>query len=324
MKHSLRIIAWLVLFFLLSQIIGLFVVSNYIKIEQVTKIDLTTNKTYEINETIAVDLPNNMQRPEFQDSLSLITYLIITILLATILFLFLVKLKTYFIWKLWFFFAVFLCLTVSLASFDFINPIVATIIGFILAGFKILRPSILIHNLTELFIYGGLAAILVPIEVVNELTIIILLLIISVYDAYSVWKSKHMIKMAKFQAQSKVFAGLLVPYKKESKEKTKIVSSKKKSSKKGKVTYKGVKTAILGGGDVAFPLLFAGSILKSLVLTNTFAIAFAKTLIVPITTAFALFLLFVNGREDRFYPALPFLTVGCLIGYGIILLINLI
>ena len=78
------------------------------------------------------------------------------------------------------------------------------------------------------------------------------------YDAYSVWKSKHMIKMAKFQAKSKVFAGLLVPYKKNREE--------SKLPKKGKVSFKGVKTAILGGGDVAFPLLFIGAVMKSMMM----------------------------------------------------------
>ena len=314
MKHSLRVTIWLVLFFLLSQILGLFVISRYLVIDEIEKIDPLTNQTYLVKQTTALDLPNNMERPEFGTSTSFITYLVIAILLATILFLFIVKLKKTFIWKLWFFFAVFLCLTISLAAF--MNQILATILGFLLAFWKIVKPTIFIHNITELFIYGGLAAILVPIPVVNIFTIIVLLLLVSVYDAYSVWKSKHMVKMAQFQAKSKVFAGLLVPYKK-----AKI--KEKKSTKKGKVKFKGIKTAILGGGDIAFPLLFAGAVMKSLMLTNTFPIMFLKSLIIPIVTTITLFLLFIKGREDRFYPALPFLTTGCLVGYGILLLTNI-
>jgi presenilin-like A22 family membrane protease len=33
---------------------------------------------------------------------------------------------------------------------------------------------------------------------------------------YAVWKSKHMVSLANFTAESKVFAGLLVPYDKSS------------------------------------------------------------------------------------------------------------
>jgi presenilin-like A22 family membrane protease len=137
-----------------------------------------------------------------------------------------------------------------------------------------------------------------------------------VYDAYSVWKSKHMVKMAKFQANSKVFAGLLVPYKEK-----KVAKKASKKKLKGKVHFKGVQTAILGGGDVAFPLLFSGAILKSLLMTGPFGIVFLKTMIIPVFVSIALAFLFLRGREDRFYPALPFLTAGCLVGYGVLLLV---
>jgi len=321
MKHSLRVITWLLLFFFMSQIIGLFIIANYVSVEKVPHVDPVTNETTYVKETIPLDLPNKMERPQFDTQLSFISYLIIAILLATILFLFLIKIKITMLWKLWFFFAVFLCLTISFAAF--IPQLIATLLGLFLGLWKIIKPNIFVHNITELFIYGGLAAILVPIPIVNEYTIIILLLIISVYDAYAVWKSKHMVKMAQFQAKSKVFAGLLVPYKNEEKV-MKAAKVTKKASKKGKVKFKGVKTAILGGGDVAFPLLFSGAVLKTMVLVDGFAIGFLKTLIVTLFTTIALAWLFFKGREDRFYPALPFLTAGCLVGYGVLLLVNFI
>jgi presenilin-like A22 family membrane protease len=327
MKHSLRVTIWLILFFIISQVLGLFIISQYIGVQETETIDPITNQTIITKQTIAIDLPNNMDRPDFQTSVSFLSYLVIAIILATILFLFLVKMRTVLIWKLWFFFAVFLCLTISLAAF--INQFLATILGFILAVWKVGKHNIFTHNLTELFIYGGLAAILIPIPIVTVNTIIVLLILMSFYDAYSVWKSKHMIKMARFQAKSQLFAGLLVPYKDKktkTKKSKKITQTKasKKTAPKGKVKVKGIQTAILGGGDVAFPLLFAGAVLKSLILTNTFPIAFLKTLIIPLFTAIALLTLFLKGREDRFYPALPFLTTGCLIGYAVLLLVNLI
>jgi len=304
----------MVIFFFISQVVGLLVVSNYLSVQEVTKIDVYTNETYVVNETIALDLPNNIERPQFDTSIEFITYLIIAILLTTMLFLFLIKLKTTVLWKFWFFIAVFLCLTISLAAF--IPSIVATALGLFLALWKIFKPNIFVHNLTELFIYGGLAALLVPIPIVTVSTMILVLVLISIYDAYSVWKSKHMVAMAQFQAKSKVFAGLLIPYKKS--------RSESAAPKKGKVQFKGVKTAILGGGDVTFPLLFAGVVMKSMIMDASFIITFLKTLIIPLFTGLALFLLFMKGREDRFYPALPFLTAGCLVGYCVLLLVNLI
>ena len=108
----------------------------------------------------------------------------------------------------------------------------------------------------------------------------ILLIILSLYDMYAVWKSKHMVKMAKFQTRSGIFAGLLIPY------------GFKKAKKKGMVK---VKTAVLGGGDIGFPLLFAGTILvfkgwlPALIVTACATIAlilFGVSVIIAITFRF--------------------------------------
>ena len=67
------------------------------------------------------------------------------------------------------------------------------------------------------------------------------------------WKSKHMVAMAQFQTKSGIFAGVLLPYKMPK------LSLRKKKHKNKKL----VKTAILGGGDIGFPLIFSGVIMKT-------------------------------------------------------------
>ena len=57
---------------------------------------------------------------------------------------------------------------------------------------------------------AAVAAIFAP--VFSVLSVSILLVLISIYDAYAVWKSKHMITLAKSQAKANVFAGLMIPY----------------------------------------------------------------------------------------------------------------
>ena len=82
------------------------------------------------------------------------------------------------------------------------------------------------------------------------------------------------------------------------------------------------RSAILGGGDIAFPLLFAGSVMIELIKSGlSKEIAFFQTLPIPLFAGIALFLLFVKSQKGKFYPAMPFITVGCLIGYGIVLLL---
>ncbi|MBW2995862.1 hypothetical protein KY332_01030 [Candidatus Woesearchaeota archaeon] len=301
MKHSLKITIILALSFLLSQIIGLAVVNEYI--DHSTSVE-TGNVTW-------TALPYDIARPEVEESSSFI-FIIAAILLGTLLVFLIIKFGKVYLWKTWFFLAVAVTLVVAFKTF--MPQVIAALLALILAGYKIFKPNVYIHNITELFIYGGLAAIFVPI--INVFSVIMLLLLISIYDMIAVWKSKHMIKLAKFQSKSKVFAGLLIPYKRIKKPKVKVHPSELKKVK--------VKTAVLGGGDIGFPLIFAGVVMKGLMLANPELIGFLKALIIPIFTSIALLFLLVKSKKDKFYPAMPFLSIGCFVGYAILLLVNLI
>ena len=112
------------------------------------------------------------------------------------------------LWKFWYGLAVFTTLGLALAAF--IPSTIAAMISFIVAVLKIFKPNWWVQNMSELFMYSGLAVIFVPI--MNIYGAVMLLLLISIYDAYAVWKSKHMVTLAKFQAGSKMFAGLVMPY----------------------------------------------------------------------------------------------------------------
>ena len=203
-----------------------------------------------------------------------------------------------------------LMLSLSIALAAFVPSATALIIAIILALWKILRPNMIIHNLTEIFIYGGIAAIFVPL--VNVSAAIILLALISIYDIISVRKTKHMITLAKFQAKQKLFAGLVVRY-------GKLSPAKQKEDKKAEAKPS---SAILGGGDMGFPLLFAGVVLKTLVITAAPSVALIKTSIIPLSATIALAYLFWISKKGKFYPAMPFLTGGCFLGALIVWLIR--
>lgn len=288
MKHTLKITVMLILLFFLSQVVGLAITNQYIDHE----------KTAETGVTTWEKLPYEFERPPLEESSSFI-YIIIAVLLGTGLLMLLIKFKKVSWWRFWFFISVVVFLTIALKPF--MKQEIALIISFVLALFKIVRPNIFVHNITEVFIYGGFAAIFVPI--MNLYAVFMLLLLISIYDIYAVWKSKHMVKLAKFQTSSRAFAGLSIPYEPPKKE------DKKKLGKVEKI-----KTAILGGGDIAFPLIFAGVVMK-----NT---GFLTSLIIPFFVSITLLILLVKSKEDKFYPAMPFLSLGCLAGYVFIILLN--
>jgi presenilin-like A22 family membrane protease len=131
----------------------------------------------------------------------------------------------------------------------------------------------------------------------------------SSYDIWAVWHSGFMQKLAKYQMQEvKVFAGLFIPY---------MVKGTKqmlmKARKTGRIP-KGLKitVAILGGGDLIFPLLCAG--------TFYFSYGLAPALWIIAGSTLALTYLLYSSQKGKFYPALPYLTVGCMLGYLLSLL----
>ncbi len=302
MKHTLKITIILVIVFFCAQIIGLAVTNQYIDHQ-------TTAETGNVTWT---PLPYNFTRPEMEGR-SAFTTILAAILIGTLLLFLLIKFKKPSLWKLWFLFAV--VLTLLFAFNAFINQWLALTLAILLGFYKIFKPNLIIQNITEIFIYGGLAAIFVP--VLNTFWIFLLLIAISIYDMIAVWKSKHMIKLAKFQSSSGVFAGFLIPYKLPKKEK----KIKVKKIKKIKIK---IKTAILGGGDIGFPLIFAGVVMKTLMLQNIELIGFLKVLIIPVCTTIALLILLIKSKKGKFYPAMPFLSAGCFIGYIILEILNLI
>ena len=142
-------------------------------------------------------------------------------------------------------------------------------------------------------------------------TMIILLILISRYDMWAVWKSGIMQKMAKYQMNTiKVFSGFFIPYVSK-KQRAKLKRLKKmKKLKKLKKKVK-INLAILGGGDVVFPIIAAGVTMK------TWGIL--PAIIVIVGATLGLGLLFLFSKKKKFYPAMPFITSGILFG----LLINL-
>ncbi len=283
--------------FILTQLIGLYVVDHYAetKVIQGTVVNVT-----------APDLPLGLENDEVEQEQNFYSYfsgLIIAFAFAVIILFLLSHIRADFILRLWFFSVVVIALTVSLNAifpqFRYLT-LISLVIALPLAFFKIYRSNFLIHNTTELLIYPGIAAVFVPI--LNIYTMIGLLILISIYDMWAVWHSGVMQKMAKYQIEKlKIFSGFFLPYlTKEMKEKMKAMK-KKDPKKKMKVNV-----AILGGGDVVFPIITAGVMMKTLGLYSAFMVIAGAAL----GLSYLLFL----AEKKKFYPAMPFITAGMFLG----------
>ena len=302
--------------FLVTQIIGLFVISVYL--------------------VPGNSLPFNMQPPEEVTPGQAFPSIIIAFIIAIGLFFLLTKINAEKLIRFWFFIVTSLAIGLTIKALFFTgfkdilitNPI--PVLSFIIPEFsifslifffvlclplayiKIFKRNIFVHNITELLIYPGIAAVFIPI--LNVYTIVILLLLISIYDIWAVWHSEFMQKMAHYQINNlRFFTGFFIPYaNKKQKEKIKMLKEKytKKSEsfleKKFKQAKIKVNLAILGGGDVIFPIITAGIFLKYF--------GIIPALIITLTATLALLYLFVFAKKGKFYPAMPYLTIGMYIG----------
>jgi presenilin-like A22 family membrane protease len=122
-------------------------------------------------------------------------------------------------------------------------------------------------------------------------------------------------KMANYQINTlKFFTGFFIPYAdKKQKDKIKLIKEKyanksektiQKQFEKAKIK---VHLAILGGGDIIFPIITAGVFYKVYH-------SLAASLIITLFATIALLYLFVFAKKGKFYPAMPFLTIGMYIG----------
>ncbi len=305
MKHSIKIILIILVMFLVAQLIGIAVVKIY---SPQTKQIISENGS--ITNTTIYNLPYGLNPPEGASPKGTLLSIIIGIVFAVILMFILMRIKAELFLRLWFFFVVTIAIAITLnAVFLGISysSIIALAIALPIAFVKIFQRNIIVHNLTELMIYPGIAAIFV--SLLNVWTVILLLILISLYDIYAVWHVGFMQKMAKYQIQKlRLFAGFFIPYTEGNKQD--LIQNPKKSSQKKRVK---VNVAILGGGDVVFPIILAGVVFREFGLLSAIIISLGATL--------ALLGLYYISKKGKFYPAMPFLSIGCFLALILVYLI---
>ncbi len=311
MKHKRNIVKLLLAMFLVSQLIGLFVISSYFP-QQEVYINETTGEE-QVRE-ITPPIPYGLETPDEKEEYSFAMF-IISFIFALLLIFLIMRLNSVWIMRIWFFVVVSITIGIAVNALflGFRNPIleyVALLIGIGFAYFKIVKRNIPMHNISELLIYPGIAVIFV--SFLNIFWIIVLLVIISIYDIIAVWYFGFMQKMAKFQMNNaKIFAGFFVPYIRKE-DKLKILKAKKEKSKTQRKIP--IEIAVLGGGDVVFPLITAGIVLNVFGLIPALIITFFSTL--------SLALLFLMSEKGKSYPAMPFLSIGCLFGLLVVQIMN--
>ncbi len=173
------------------------------------------------------------------------------------------------------------------------------IASFLLMGFLLFWwwrwPSVFIQDVCVILSIAGAGSILGL--TISPETAIFFLVIFSIYDIIAVYKTKHMVKMAREMIESEAILGLVVP--------SNIVDFKSSLSE----IKPGGKFLILGGGDVVLPLFLCSSIISS---------GQSQPLIVAVFSligAFFSFLFFVFQGNRQPIPALPPIAFFSIVGF---------
>jgi presenilin-like A22 family membrane protease len=172
------------------------------------------------------------------------------------------------------------------------------IFSLIILWFK--KPSVLIHNICVILGIAGVGSVL-GLRVEPKI-ISVLLLVFAVYDFIAVYKTKHMVKMAKEMIEHKAILGLIIP--------------KRRADFRGelKEIKAGGKFLVLGGGDIVFPLLLCVSVIPDIF--SSFFIA-----LFSVIGLFFSYFIFFKQKEQKPIPALPPIAVFSVLGYLITLII---
>jgi presenilin-like A22 family membrane protease len=163
------------------------------------------------------------------------------------------------------------------------------------------KPSVFIQDILIVLAIAGTGSILGL--GLTPSVIIPLLIIFSIYDFIAVYKTKHMVKMAKEMIESGAILGLVIPP---------GISGFRGTIKE---VRPGGKFLVLGGGDIVFPLLFCSSLIPS---------GMVPVLIVALFSLVGLFVsfwFFISQKERKPIPALPPIALFSIIGFLITLII---
>jgi len=169
----------------------------------------------------------------------------------------------------------------------------------LLVVLRFLKPVVLLQNIAMVIAIGGIAPQLAMFF--STPTLIVVLIVASFYDYIAVFKTKHMVKLFEGLVKHNIPFTLVIPDKGSLFQK--MHSGIHRSSERGREFY------LLGTGDVAFPAVFAISVLADFG-------PMASLLVVIGSLIGLLFDHYLLMKLQRPIPALPTIAAFSLLGFA--------
>jgi len=185
----------------------------------------------------------------------------------------------------------------------FLNNTWSIVLSLFLVTAYVFYPYVWFHNLILILTLPGIAATLGA--SLNPFMVVFLLIFMSIYDYIAVYKTKHMVKMAKAMIAGRAIFAMIYPER---------VSGFKSHLDKA---HPGEGFMMLGSGDFVFPLIMA---------TSSYAVSPMAPWIVFIASLFGLLLMhfiFISQKVRRPMPALPPLAVFAILGFFLAIILKI-
>ena len=198
-----------------------------------------------------------------------------------------------FLLRLFFLFAIF---SGTFVTFNiFIADFWAFIFSLCLVSLYVIWPYVWLHNLVLILTLPGIAALLGV--SFNPWAVVFILIFMSVYDYVAVYKTRHMVKMARAMIKGRAIFAMIFP------EHWRGFKSRLNEARPGEGFM------MLGTGDFVFPLIMAVSAYS--VSANSAWLVFSFALL----GLLLMHLIFVSQKIRRPMPALPPLAASAILGF---------
>lgn len=228
-------------------------------------------------------------------------FFLISFAIATTFFFLAIKfVKHGFLFKVVFLFLVFVGSRVVFSAF--FPETISLALALIVLGIWFAAPYIIVHDAILLVTLAGVGSELGL--SINVYSVLLLFAVLSIYDVFAVYKTRHMITMFKKLTSHGVFLALIIPF------------DFKKFFLNTKKAEPGRDFLMLGTGDIAFPILLAVSALS---------ISFFTSICVIIGSTAGLILIFymlLIQPDRKAMPALPPIALGSFLGFLVSLIIQ--
>lgn len=227
------------------------------------------------------------------------------LVLATVLLLGLYRYDKQLLVKLWFGAAI---LFTSLIFFDAFLPMLPALAATaVLAVARFWKRDMLLRNALDTVPFAGAGALFGTL--LGFQAVLVFAALLAVYDYVAVNRIGHMVTLAREGAESGTLMGFQYP-----KNDVEVSPGSGGSAAEGGK----VSVGMLGGGDVVMPIVLAVAVIP------LFGVGAAISVAAGSTAALFVFLTFIQQKEtERFYPAIPVVGSGAVLGLMLFIVVSL-